>query len=99
MREHSALTLIISFAFASLVIFAGFELYNSYELSSNKTAILNTIHVLAEDAYKFRQRPVSIGGGGGDYSNYRIPYRLVRTQDGIFTAEASGDGLTISGII
>ena len=98
MREHSAFILILSCVFVSLAIFAGFELYNTYELTSNKNAILNSIVALAEDAYQYRQRPISLGGGGGDYSNYRIPFKLIRTADGIFTAEPVANKILITGI-
>ncbi len=98
MREHSAFILVISFVFVSLAIFVGFELYSTYELSANKNAILNTIQVLAEDAYQFRQRPVPMGGGGGDYSNYRIPFKMIRTADGIFITEPYPNGIMITGI-
>ncbi len=98
MREHSALILVLSFVFVSLAIFVGFELYSTYQLSANKNAILNTIQMLAEDAYQFRQRPVAMGGGGGDYSSYRIPFKLVRTEDGIFTTEPMPKGIMITAI-
>lgn len=98
MREHSTLFIILSCVFVSLAIVAGFQLYSIYELSSNRNAIMNTIHVLAEDAYQFRQRPVALGGGGGDYSTYRIPYKLIRTPEGIFTIEPTPNRVFITGL-
>jgi hypothetical protein len=97
-RKHSALILVLSFIFVSLAIFVGFELYSTYELSSNKQAIMNSLTALADDAYQYHQRPVSMGGGGGDYSNYRIPFGMVRTPDGLFTTEPVESHLLITGI-
>lgn len=98
MREHSAFILLLSFVFVSLAIFVGFELYSTYELSANKNAILNTIHVLVEDAHQFQSKPVALGGGGGSYNRYHVPYKLIRTEDGIFTTELEGTHLIICGI-
>jgi hypothetical protein len=97
-RERSALILIASCVFVSLAIFVGFELYTTYETTANKQAILNSMNALAEDAYQYHQRPVSMGGGGGDYSNYRIPYGMIRTTDGLFTTEPLQNHLLITGI-
>ena len=98
MREHSALILVLSFVFVSLAIFAGFELYTTYELTANKGAIVNTLHTLAEDAHQFYVKPVSLGGGGGSYAKYNVPLMLIRTADGIFTTDRAGTHLIITGI-
>ena len=98
MREHQAFILVLSFVFVSVAIFAGFQLYSSYELDANKGSIINTLTTLAEDAHAFRTRPVSMGGGGGSYARYSVPFKLIRTEDGIFTTERAGSHLLITGI-
>jgi hypothetical protein len=60
MREHQAFILVLSFVFVSVAVFAGFQLYSSYELDANKGSIINTLTTLAEDAHAFRTRPVSV---------------------------------------
>ncbi len=98
MREHSALILVLSFVFVSLAIFAGFELYSTYELTANKGAIINTLHTLAEDAHQFYAKPVALGGGGGSFARYNVPLMLIRTADGIYTTDRVGTHLIITGI-
>jgi hypothetical protein len=98
MREHQAFILVLSFVFVSIAVFAGFQLYSSYELTANKGAIVNTLTTLAEDAHQFRARPVAMGGGGGSYTRYSVPFKLIRTEDGIFTTERAGSHLLITGI-
>ena len=97
MREHQAFILVLSFVFVSIAVFAGFQLYSSYELTANKGAIINTLTTLAEDAHQFRARPVAMGGGGGSYTRYSVPFKLIRTEDGIFTTERNGSHLLITG--
>jgi hypothetical protein len=98
MREHQAFILVLSFVFVSIAVFAGFRLYSSYEVTANRGALINTLTALAEDAHTYRTRPVAMGGGGGSYARYHVPFKLIRTEDGIFTTERAGSHLIITGI-
>src|SRR5216684_855113 len=41
-----------------------------------RDAIINHLNNLAADAYQFRIRPATMGGGGGIYTGFTIPRRL-----------------------
>ncbi len=60
-------------------------------IQSNKDALINDLNNLAANAYQYRIRPTTMGGGGGSYAGYKIPQRLSSNDNGQFEAIVSND--------
>lgn len=51
---------------------------------SNRDAIINDLNNLAAQAYQYRVRPTSMGGGQGSYSGFKIPVRMASNANGTY---------------
>jgi hypothetical protein len=67
-------------------------------IQSNRDMILNWINNLAANAYQFKIRPKTMGGGNGIFTGYKIPNSLVENDEASFTAEVFADSVMITGI-
>lgn len=51
---------------------------------SNRDAIINDLNNLAAQAYQYRIRPSSMGGGQGSYAGFKIPARMASNGNGTY---------------
>jgi hypothetical protein len=54
-------------------------------IQANKDAMINDLNNFAANAYQYRIRPTTMGGGGGVYSHYTIPIRLSRNDNALYS--------------
>ena len=75
------------------------------EVVSNRGAVINDLNNLAAQAYQYRIRPSSMGGGEGSYTGFKIPVRMTSNENASYetvlveankvrlrATSASGDG-------
>ncbi|MGA2623727.1 MAG: hypothetical protein ABSF91_07735 [Bacteroidota bacterium] len=79
--------LVVLFVVSLLIFsFASMDCQKAKEKSKRKSwvtktgqepdAAMNSLDSLADEAYQYKIRPVSMGGGGGSYEGYSIPTKL-----------------------
>ena len=73
MGQQQLLLVILGVIIVGIAIAVGFAMFSSSSVSSNRDAIVNDLLNLAADAYQFRSRPVTMGGGSNSYANFQIP--------------------------
>jgi hypothetical protein len=61
--------------------------YMSRSLRENRGAIINDLNNLAAQAYQFKIRPMSTGGGQGLYSGFTVPLRMQTTENATYSAQ------------
>jgi hypothetical protein len=84
MGSQQMLLLILGVIVIGIAIAVAVLLFGSSSVDSNKTALLHDLEHLAADAYQFRLRPASLGGGGNSYVGYMVPARLDTNENGSF---------------
>jgi hypothetical protein len=62
---------------------------------SNKDAMINDLNNIAAGANIYRIRPTSSGGGGGSYTGYSIPSRMVSNENGKYLATPGVNSVSI----
>lgn len=85
MGQQQMLFIILGAIIVGIAIAVGITIFGSASVSSNKDALVNELNNLATDAYQFRVRPSTLGGGGQSYAGYVVPGKLDTTDDGTFT--------------
>jgi hypothetical protein len=65
---------------------------------SNRDAITSEIVNIGANAYQYRIRPTTMGGGGGTYEGYKIPKMMATSEYAKFEMTASKDSLILSGV-
>ena len=64
-------------------------------IEANEAALINDMNNLAADAYSYRIRPASFGGGKGSYIGYTIPRKLTHNVNGDYDAVVQSDSVVI----
>ena len=70
--------------------------FSKKNVSAHRDELISEVTHIASDAYQYRHRPKSIGGGGGSYGGYQIPNKMQSLGHAAFTVtDSAGEELTI----
>jgi hypothetical protein len=98
MGQQQLLLIILGVIIVGIAIAVGIAMFSSGSVQANKDAIINDMNNLAANAYQWRIRPVTMGGGGGVYTGYSIPLKLVANENASYSLDAvSANSMTIVG--
>lgn len=100
MGQQQLLLIILGVIIVGIAIAVGLSLFTSQSIQSNKDGIINDINNLAANAYQYRIRPTSMGGGGGaDYTGWKIPVKMSSNENAKYEISTAGDasGVEIKG--
>lgn len=65
-----------------IAIAVGLSMFTAQSVGANRDAIIADLTGLAANAYQYRIRPESMGGGGDSYAGYSIPTSLQSNENG-----------------
>ncbi|MEP0823231.1 MAG: hypothetical protein HRF44_10325 [Ignavibacterium sp.] len=85
MGQQQLLLIILGVIIVGIAIAVGLSMFTAQSVGANRDAIIADLTNLAANAYQYRIRPTTMGGGGGDYSNYQIPPSLASNENGTYT--------------
>jgi len=68
-----------------IAIAIGISQFGAQSTESNKDALTSNLVSLAANAYQFKIRPSTLGGGSGSYTNYQIPAKMMADDDGNYS--------------
>jgi hypothetical protein len=91
------------FGFVGLIIVGiaiaiGISQFGAHSTQANKDGISQALVNIAANAYQYKIRPTSMGGGGGRYTGYKIPSTMAKDDNGIYTIRMIAiDDITIIG--
>ena len=100
MGQQQLLLIILGVIIVGIAIAVGISMFSSSSVQSNKDAIINDLNNLAANAYQFRIRPTTMGGGGGSYTGgngFVIPTKLASDDNGTYTGSNAAQAVTIVG--
>ena len=97
MGQQQLLLIILGVIIVGIAIAVGLSLFTSQSIQSNKDAIINDINNLAANAYQYRIRPASMGGGAGSYTGWTIPTKMSSNENGTYSITNNGTTVDITG--
>ena len=86
MGQQQLLLIILGVIIVGIAIAVGLSLFSAQSVQSNRDAMINDLNNLSAQAYQFRIRPSSMGGGQGDYTTFAIPTKMKTNENGTYTA-------------
>ena len=99
MGQQQLLLIILGVIIVGIAIAVGIALFGSSSVGSNRDAIVNDLNNLAANAYQYRVRPATMGGGGGTYTGYQVPAVLRPNDNAAYSASnVSPTAITFTGI-
>jgi hypothetical protein len=97
MGQQQLLLIILGVIIVGIAIAVGLSLFSAQSIESNRDAMINDINNLNAHAYQFYIRPVSMGGGGGDFTAYRIPGKMATNDNGTYVPAPGTTTISFTG--
>lgn len=86
MSENQAIITIIAVVVITILIWVGFGMFMDAHRAAQKDEFLSAMNDIGATAVAFRQKPRSLGGGGGEYIGFSIPRYLTTIDAGTIFA-------------
>jgi len=98
MGQQQLLLIILGVIIVGIAIAVGLSLFSAQSVQSNRDAIINDLNNLAAQAYQFRIRPTSMGGGQGDYTTFAIPTKMKTNENATYSASPTTNSIVFTAI-
>jgi hypothetical protein len=98
MGQQQLLLIILGVIIVGIAIAVGLSLFSAQSVQSNRDAIINDLNNLAAQAYQFRIRPQSMGGGQGDYTTFAIPSKMKTNENATYSASPSQNSIVFTAV-
>ena len=95
MGQQQLLLIILGVIIVGIAIAVGLSLFSAQSIQSNRDAIINDLNNLAAQAYQYRIRPSSMGGGQGKYDSFTIPSKMSANENAKYAATVTTDAITV----
>jgi len=89
MGQQQLLLIILGVIVVGIAVAVGVTQFSAESDASNKDGIMNDLQALSANAYQFRIRPSSLGGGNNSYVNYQVPSKLARNENANYAISGS----------
>jgi hypothetical protein len=98
MGQQQLLLIILGVIIVGIAIAVGLSLFTAQSIQSNRDAIINDLNNLAAQAYQYRIRPMSMGGGQGDYSSFVIPTKMRTNENATYGSTPSQNSIAFTAV-
>ena len=106
MGQQQLLLLVLAVIIVGIAIVVGITMFNAQAASANLDAVTNDLMDLGSRAQQYYIRPLSMGGGGGSFTNLEIGHlwpavvgaTQVTNDNGTYTTTTGGQTITITGV-
>ena len=85
MGQQQLLLIILGVIIVGIAIAVGIAQFGAHSTQSNKDGVTASLVNVAANAYQFKIRPTTMGGGGGAYTNYTVPSKMSKDDNGTYT--------------
>ncbi|HUL43326.1 MAG TPA: hypothetical protein VLY03_03105 [Bacteroidota bacterium] len=98
MGQQQLLLIILGVIVVGIAIAVGISQFSAHSTQANKDGVTSSLVNISANAYQFRIRPTTMGGGGGTYNNYTIPSKMASDNNGTYAVtSASGNTAKFTG--
>lgn len=98
MGQQQLLLVILGIIVVGIAISVGISQFGAQSSESNKDSVTSDLVDLAANAYQYKIRPNTLGGGSGSYVNYQIPPKMRRDDNGDYSiSSTSSNAITLVG--
>lgn len=91
MGQQQLLLIILGVIIVGIAVAIGISLFQTNKEEADKDQCINDINSILQNAYQYRIKPASLGGGNNSYVGFAIPTKMVKNinLDGGLTYSAS----------
>jgi hypothetical protein len=84
MGQQQLLLIILGVIIVGIAIAVGIAQFGAHSTESNKDGVTASLVNVAANAYQYKIRPNTMGGGGGVYTNYTVPSKMSKDDNGSY---------------
>ena len=85
MGQQQLLLIILGVIVVGIAIAVGISQFGAHSTQANKDGVTSSLVNVAANAYQYRIRPATMGGGANSYSGYAIPSKMASDDNGTYT--------------
>jgi hypothetical protein len=89
MGQQQLLFVILGIIVIGIAIAAGISMFESQNVLTNRDSIISDLNELAANAYQFRGKLRTMGGGQGDYSTYIIQSMMATNVNATYSVQSA----------
>jgi hypothetical protein len=86
MGQQQLLLIILGVIIVGIAIAVGISQFGAHSTQANKDGVTSSLVNIAANAYQFKIRPTTMGGGAGSYVGYSIPSKMGSDDNGTYAA-------------
>ena len=98
MGQQQLLLIILGVIIVGIAIAVGISQFGAHSTQANKDGVTSSLVNVSANAYQYKIRPTTMGGGGGSYVNYALPSKMSKDDNGSYAVTGATATLaTITG--
>ena len=98
MGQQQILLIVLAIIIVGVAIAISIQLFRSNAIESKRDLLIEETTYLGTMALQYYKKPVELGGGGRDFTGWKIPSQMNQTVNGNFMiAAVASDEVTITG--
>jgi hypothetical protein len=98
MGQQQLLLIILGVIIVGIAIAVGISQFGAQSTQANKDGVTSSVVNAGANAYQFKIRPTTMGGGGGSYVGYILPSKMASDDNGTYAASgASSTAIILTG--
>lgn len=97
MGQQQLLLIILGVIIVGIAIAVGISQFGAHSAQSNKDGVTSALVNLAANAYQYRIRPATMGGGNGAYDGYGLaaPTKMLSDDNGTYVVTSASGGTCV----
>ncbi len=84
MGQQQLLLIILGVIIVGIAIAVGVAQFGAHTTQANKDGVTSSLVEIGANAYQYKVRPVTMGGGDGSYTAYTIPSKMATDENGTY---------------
>jgi len=84
MGQQQLLLIILGVIIVGIAIAVGISQFGAHSTQANKDGVTSSLVNASANAYQFKIRPTTMGGGGGAYTGYAVPSKMSKDDNGTY---------------
>lgn len=98
MGQQQILLIVLAIIIVGVAIAISIQLFRSNAIEAKRDLLIEETTYLGTMALQYYKKPVELGGGGRDFTGWKIPPQMNQTVNGNFMiATVASDAVTITG--
>ena len=95
MGQQQLLLIILGVIIVGIAIAVGISQFGAHSTQANKDGLTSSLVNISANAYQFKIRPSTMGGGSGSYVGYSIPLKMTSDDNGSYAIQTAGTATAI----